>query len=755
MEKAKSGYGFGTFKGVFTPSILTIIGVVMYLRFGWMLGNVGIGASFTILTISTAITFLTGLSISALATNMRVKGGGAYFIISRSFGIETGAAIGIPLFFSQAIAIAFYTTGFVEAFCDGLPFAAAWNHRAIAIATLAVLFAIAYFSADIAMKTQYAIMAAIGLSLVSLALGTAPELGALKNAIPDEALASDAESRKAVAGMALGFWPVLAVFFPAVTGILSGLGMSGDLKNPSRSIPVGTVAAVITGYLVYGGVLLMLHRFSGGSPQMRGALLADQMFLAKSARWSFLIVAGIWAACLSSALGSLLAAPRVLQAVARDGAIPRFFGRGYGATDDPRIASLCSFGIALAVVFMGDINAIAGILTMFNLTVYCMLNLSAGFEEFLGNPSWRPSFRVRASLSFLGAAGCLAVMFMIDAGSTFVAIACIAAIFLAMKRRAMRARWGDMRLGLAMGLARLSLQKIGPASDDGGKNWRPILLVMSGAPLKRPELIRMAAAISQNRSLVTVASVIPAEAWSHERAASFREAIEAYLTEHGIEAQVKIMPAEGRHEGMKRLVEAYGWGPLVPNTILLGRPNIDEPSAAFASLVKTMVLHRRNAIIAGENTDVIVEKSDEKRPVIDIWWRGRQGNAPFMLALAWLVMRDDAWRGAHLRICHLADNPGAIDEARKMLATFTAEARIEAECVIHPRNTAEKPLETICRISAASSLVFLGLRQPQADETDDAYANYLRDTFAATRTLRYAAFAIAAENVDFKAIFSA
>ena len=116
-----SGYQFGTFKGVFTPSILTILGVVMYLRFGWALGSVGFWPTFVILTIASTITFLTGLSLSALATNMKVEGGGAYYIISRSLGVEAGAAVGLPLFFAQALGISFYVSGFSESLVREFP----------------------------------------------------------------------------------------------------------------------------------------------------------------------------------------------------------------------------------------------------------------------------------------------------------------------------------------------------------------------------------------------------------------------------------------------------------------------------------------------------------------------------------------------------------------------------------------------------------------------------------------------------------
>ena len=233
-SETAGGYGFGTFQGVFTPSILTIIGVVMYLRFGWMLGNVGLPTSLLIVTMGSAITLLTGLSIAALATNMRVKGGGAYFILSRSLGLEAGAALGLPLALAQTICVSFYIAGFAEALVQsGLPVVSGWDPRLVGLATLAVLALVATLSADLALKSQYFIMAAIAFSLVAFFLGGAPA-----DLAPPDAAAVPPR---------LDFWAVFAVFFPAVTGILSGLGMSGDLKDPGRSIPTGTIAAVLVG----------------------------------------------------------------------------------------------------------------------------------------------------------------------------------------------------------------------------------------------------------------------------------------------------------------------------------------------------------------------------------------------------------------------------------------------------------------------------------------------------------------------------
>ena len=732
-KEEKRGYGFGTFAGVFTPSILTIIGVVMYLRFGWVLGNVGLASTLVIVTVSSAITFLTGLSISALATNMRMKGGGAYFMLSRSLGLESGAALGIPLALAQAVGVSFYVSGFAEALVEGVPFLGGIDPRLIGIGTLVIITAVASKSADIAMKAQFLIMGAIALSLAVFFLGGTP--AGLEGPPPASVPASP------------GFWAVLAVFFPAVTGILSGVGMSGDLKTPSRSIPRGTLAAVLTGYAIYMAVPVFLHRFVGDP----GILKTDTMILKKCAVIQWPVMLGILAATLSSAIGSLLAAPRVVQALAEDRILPRFIGRGYGARNDPRVATALTFAIAATGIWMGDINAIAPVLTMFNLTTYALLNLSAGLEEMMGNPSWRPTFRVKSVLSFAGFFGCTAMMFMISPGWTFIAIAFEFLVYWAMKRRSLRARWGDMRLGLLMFGARLVIRKLAERSGDG-RNWRPVLLVFAGSPKKRWHLVEMAAAISQNRSLVTVASVIPEENWSAERAENLRTTTRAYLADRGIEAQVRIQPGKTSWSGMLELVRAYGWGPVVPNTVLMGPPTSDASDGPCGEIVRALAMRRRNIIVVADNSDI--EPPVAQKRVVDIWWRGKQANAPFMLAVSCLLMRDDEWRGARLRVCNIAEDASHADDARRMLENFLSSARVKAETIVVLPESGRNAMGKIRETSAGSHLVLLGMRRPGENESDESYGAYVRECRAATMALPLVAFALASEDVDFQSIFA-
>ena len=673
---------------------------------------------------------------------MRMKGGGAYFMLSRSFGLEAGAAIGLPLALSQAVSVSFYVAGFAEALVgSGLPGTEAWDPRLVGLATLALLAILATVSANAALKAQFFIMGAIALSLVSFFAGGTP----LALTVPDPAKVPPA----------LDFWPVFAVFFPAVTGILSGVGMSGDLKNPSRSIPIGTIAAVLTGWAVYMAVPLVLNVFVPDPAILR----TDTMILQKCARWPFLILLGVWAATLSSALGGLLCAPRVVQALAQDRLMPRVLGRGYGANKDPRLASAACFLIASVGLWFGDINVLAPILTMFNLTTYGLLNLSAGLEELMGNPSWRPTFRVRPFLSFAGFAGCFAVMFMISPGWTFCALVFEGFIYWFVKRRALRARWGDMRTGLLMYAVQVALRLLGKRQLDE-RNWRPNLLVLSSVPLDRPRLLTLAAAVSGGRSFVTLATVVPEAADDVSRAAALRDSIRRHLNKVRLEAQIRIYPSGDTWSGLRELVRAYGFGPLTPNTVLLGTPARATDNRPFGGLLHTLARCQRNVVFLSDGASRRDGALATLREIplaagrrIDVWWRGQTSNGAFMLALACLVLRGDAWHGATLRLCNIVEPGMDAAEATRILHEFLTQARVAAEVlVLEP--TEDRPFnERICDVSSDADLTFVGLRGPGADESAESYGDYVQSLTAGLSSVPLVVFALAGEAVDFRRIF--
>jgi amino acid transporter len=758
MKTSDNGHGFGAFAGVFTPSILTIIGVVMYLRFGWVLGNLGLGKTLLLVTICNSVTLLTGLSLSALATNREVGGGGAYYLVSRAFGAEAGAAVGIPLFFSQAVSVAFYVAGFSEAFIHAIPAASAWDPRIVGSATLAVLGLLAVFSANIALKAQYAVMAAIAVSLVSFFVGGAPDALPAPASPPASDLA--AALSPAVADPK-GFFAVLAVFFPAVTGILSGLGMSGDLRDPGRAIPRGTLAAILTGYAIYMAVPVALFLFAGTSP----ALVSDPMLLQKCARWPALVLLGVWAACLSSALGSLLAAPRVLQALARDRLAPALLGRGWGPGDDPRAASALAFVLAGAAVWAGGIDVLAPVLAMVNLLVYALLNLAAALEETLDSPAWRPTFRVPARVSLLGFALCVAVMVLIGPGAALAALLLVGVIHILALRRRIHARWDDLRRSLLRGTLRTLLLRLSRYPEDG-RNWQPDLLALGAASTRRAWLADLAADLARDRGFLTLASVVPADAFAPERADDAREAALARAQKLGIEAFALVHPAPDPWEGMRELVRTHGFGPLAPNTVLLGAPTDPESAPGAGSVAALAARLRKNVVLAVSGTGSAggppaknsppaggAGGSPAKNPSIDLWWRGGGGNAPFLLALASLLRRAPRWQDAPLRLCHVAEPNENPDLVCDRLQAFLDDARFRADVLVVPQPPpGQSPADAIQAASAASGLVLFGLRPPAPDETDDSYGAYLLSCRRTAAPLPLSLYALASPLTDFREI---
>ena len=692
--------GLGAFGGVFTPSILTILGVIMYLRFGWVLGHVGLVNTLLIVTISTSITLFTGLSISAIATDQVVRAGGAYYMISRSLGIETGGAVGIPLFFAQALSVALYTLGFAESVVQIFP---ALNLTGVAFIVTILVTLLALQSAEVAIKAQYFIMAAIVLSLICLAFGQSVEP---MTTAPLEEPGS------------VGFWAVLAVFFPAVTGIMSGVNMSGDLKNPAQAIPLGTLAAIAVGYAIYMLIpLVLVFRADAAS------LVSDPLIMRRIAIWDNSILLGVWGATLSSAIGSILGAPRVLQALARDGVLPkslRWLGKGKGPRDEPQLGTLFSLGIALAAVSLGDINVIAPVLTMFFLTTYMVLNVAAGIEGFLKSPSFRPTFRVPWYISAVGAVGCISIMFLINAVATVIAAAIVLGIYLWLERSEIEGTWGDVRQGVWMSLIRTGLFRIKGPLDS--KNWRPHLLVFSGAPTKRWHLLDMANALTHQRGLFTVASVLPEGSRDVSRQESLEATLQDYLEKRGIQAFVRLVTAPDAFQGMKQLIEAYGIGPLLPNTVLLGDTENPEGRDRFTRLVAQCHQARRNVIILRSSPEqfTLVRRRPAQFRRIDVWWGGLQSNGGLMLILAYLLRTSWDWRGAEVCLKLVVPNETAAESAEANLQGLIENLRIGATSQVIV--AAERSFDEILLISSQTAdLVLLGLATPGSVDDFSAY----------------------------------
>jgi len=724
-ESGSHGAGLGTFGGVFTPSILTILGVIMYLRFGWVVGNVGLLATLLIVVMCTSVTFVTALSMASIATDRRVGGGGAYFMISRSLGIETGGAVGIPLYFALALSMALYVIGFAEIVGDIFP---NLDPRWVGVVTAVVVAGLAIRSANLAIRAQYIVMAVIGLSLLSFFLGG-----------PVEESQLDLTGAAAPPDLTVGFWIVFAVFFPAVTGIEAGVNMSGDLKSPARSIPRGTLGALGVGFLVYMTMPFFFSMWADSA-----TLIEDSLIMRRMALWGPLILLGAMGATLSSAMGSVLGAPRVLQALARDGVLPRplrFLGKGSGEDDAPRVGTVVTLGVALVAIFFGDLNMVAPVLTMFFLTSYMTVNFAAGVEGFLQSPSFRPAFRVPWPIPMAGALACLLIMFLINAVATIVAAAVVLGIFIWLQRRGLAGTWGDVRRGIWLALIRMGLLRMGDRGDP--RNWRPHPLVLAGPPSRRWPLVDFANAITHNRGLVTIASILPEDAAEGKRQAEVETQIQEYLERRGVQAFVRLVSAPDPFTGAERLVEAYGFGHLVPNTIILGASEHEDRRDRYCKMIETFHRKQRNVVIIRDPEHV----GFGRRRTIDVWWGGLQANGGLMLVLAYLLRTNVDWQEAEVRLKLAVTTPEAARDARANLEELLADLRI-GEVTLDVIVAGERPFPEVLKgASADADIVFLGMASPT--DTEEEFRSYYDRLQEISAGLPPTAFVLAAGTLEF------
>jgi len=715
---APAGEKFGTFLGVYTPSVLTILGLIMYLRFGWVVGNVGLGITILIVLLASSITLITAMSASAVSTNMQVGVGGEYFMISRSLGLELGGAIGIPLFLCRTLSITFYSYGLSESLLSLWP--AGWGAippytlMGLTAVIIVVITLIAGRSAGLALRLQIPIMIAVGLSLVALIVGVfsgglqTPEMAPTYRTAPQ------------------GFWYVFAVFFPAVTGFTAGIGMSGDLKDPRRSIPRGTLGAVGTGMLVYLTIPVLLAI----SARVSGADLAEPgvVWVKVAVLGAWLVFPGLWGAILSSAFGSVLGGPRVLQALANDGLAPSLFGR-LTRTGQPLVATLVSGAIALAAVGLGDLNSVARFVTILFLTLYVMINLSAALEKLVGDPSYRPTISVPWYVSLLGSAGAIVVMFLISPIACVIAIVLELMLYVYLRRRSLRKRWGDVRAGFWMAMARFGLLQL-KRHRAAARNWRPNILLFAGDPNKRISLVRLACWFNQNRGVVTVCRLVTGDL--EEKAAemdAMRLEMDRDIEEEGLVAFGEVNVVQDFERGVVNVAQANGIAGLQSNTVMFGWSRMRERLESQLRMMRTLSALGRNTIIARINW--AHEPGQQKR--IDLWWGGLQNNGDLMLLLAYLLTLNPQWRDARLCVRSIARSEEERQSQLAALAELIPGTRIRAESEVILLEAEQTIPELIRGRSQSADVVFLGLREPEPGG-EATYAENLENLASGLKT---------------------
>jgi amino acid transporter len=650
---------------------------------------------------------------------MRVGVGGEYYMISRSLGLELGGAIGIPLFLCRTLSITFYSFGLAESILTFWP--AAWGEAPAATTQLltavliVVIVAISGKSAEVALKLQIPIMIAVGLSMVALIIGVAtgglhaPEVSPTYRTAPE------------------GFWYVFAVFFPAVTGFTAGIGMSGDLKDPRRSIPRGTLLAVMTGAMVYLSVPVLLaitSRVSAVELAEPGIIWLQIAFLGP-----WLVFPGLWGAILSSAFGSALGGPRVLQSLSRDGLAPSFLART-SSTGQPTIATWVSGAIALAAVALGGLNAVAQFVTILFLTLYVTINLSAAIENLVGDPSFRPTIKVPWLVSLTGSIGAIAVMFLISPIACIAAVVLELCLYLALRRRALRREWGDVRAGMWIALARFALMKLRENRSDP-RNWRPHILLLAGDPGKRISLVRLASWFNQDRGIVTACRLMTGDLMDGSiEIDRVRGEMEAEVRDAGLSAFCEAHVVPDFEVGVLDIAQASGVGDLQANTVMFGWSKRRARIASQLRLMRALANAGKSTIIS--RIQWAHEPGQEKR--IDLWWGGLQNNGDLMLLLAHLLRLNPEWNDARLTVRSIARSQAERDSQQQGLTELLAETRIDARTeVLYEPDSDRDVADIVHARSARADVVFLGLMMPPFGD-ESRYAERLEQLSSNLKT---------------------
>ncbi|MBE0615783.1 MAG: amino acid permease [Burkholderiales bacterium] len=729
--------GLGTFAGVFTPSILTILGIILFLRLGYVVGHSGLARTLAIIAVAHAVSLLTSLSLSAIATNLRVKGGGDYYLISRTLGVSFGGAIGLVLFLAQAVSVGFYCIGFAEAVGAWLPERNELLLREIGGGAVLALGLLAWLGSDWATRFQYVVMVAITAAIGVFAVGA---LGAWN-------MDTLAANWRPPAGH-LSFWVAFAIFFPAVTGFTQGVSMSGDLADAGRSIPRGVLWAVGLSLLIYVGAAVL---FAAALPNAE--LSADYDAMQRVASYAPLVVAGVLAATLSSALASFLGAPRILQSLSADGIFPvlKPFAAGSGTSNNPRRGVLLTFVIAAAVVALGDLNAIASLVSMFFLLSYGLLNYATYFEARTHNPSFRPRFRYfdqRASL--VGALLCGGAMLAIDLSAGAIAVTVLFGIYQYLEHKAAPGGWADSRRSSHLQQARKHLLAAA-AEPEHPRDWRPQLLVFSDTARRRQRLVQFASWIEGGSGLTTVVRVLQGQgAEMIEQRKGVLEELAEELRESKSTAFPLVVTGAALDPMLSAIVQAAGIGPLRANTVVANW--IEDASTSVHALgVNRFGQNLRTAFRLGSNL-LILDGNEQEwsevtgRPaserVIDVWWRPNP-TGELMLLLAHLVTRSHDWEGAQIRLLAAPEEGENKESASAALKATLKEFRIEARFEVIDHLDAE----AIAAHSRDSSLVFL----PFGIHGGRFYGPAGGDLRSLLQALPLVAMTMAAQDVDLDA----
>ncbi len=702
---------FGT-APVFFTAISTILGAVLFLRFGYAVGTLGFFGVFLIIILGHLVTLPTAMAISEIATNQRVEGGGEYFIISRSFGLNIGATIGIALFLSQAISVAFYIIAFTEAFSPIFSYILTeygldLPRQIISIPSMALLaLLIIKKGANIGIKALYIVVVVLFVSLLAFFLGDTEFSQTSSVSFFDRSLRNPND-----------FFIVFAIVFPAFTGMTAGVGLSGDLKNPQKSIPLGSLAATVVGMIIY---LLVIWKLSGAaSPD---ALVGDQLIMSKIALYGFILIPlGLGASTLSSAIGSILVAPRTLQAIGLDKSFPifafnGFISKGKGDAQEPYNATLITCAIAMVFVAIGDVNAVAEVISMFFMVTYGAICLISFLHHFGSAPSYRPTFKSRWYISLLGFVLCLYLMIEMNATYTLLSIIFMVIIYFVITNyHKDRNGMESIFQGAIFQLSR-RIQVYMQKSRKMNQTWRPSIVCISEDSFVREKAFDLLKWISYKNGFGTYLHLIK----GYFSKTSYQESQEL-LTD--------LIAKSSRIKGNMYIdtIISPSFTSAIAQVLQLPSPSGMDNNLIMLEYDKAkpdnlgQIIENLGMAQAG-NFDICVLGSSYRNVLtgngINIWIRNLDDdNAGLMILLGFIILGHPDWNDQVIRIFSLCEE-GELESIQKKINDFVLVGRLpisekNIEVIERKQDVSFKSL--VNKYSKDAGLTLIGFQMEQVN----------------------------------------
>jgi len=713
---------FGT-SAVYFTALSTIVGAIVFLRFGYAVGSVGLWGTFILIIVGHLVTIPTALAISELATNKRVEGGGEYFIISRSFGLNIGATLGILLYFSQTISVAFYIVAFTEAF-DFL-FSYFQNNLGIVLpkqvisipAMLLLSVLVLKKGANMGLKVMYIAGAVVLVALLMFFLGK-PVSG------PEIDYFSANVSLKNSGNMFM----VLAIIFPAFTGITAGVGLSGDLKNPGKSIPIGTVAATFTGLFLY---LLICLKFANSA--LPADLVNNQLIMADIA-WGgkILVPLGLAACTFTSALSSIMVGPRTLQALALDDSLPikrrnKWLSQTRKGDNEPVNASLVTCVIALVFVAFGSVDSVAQIISMFFLVTYGSLCLISFLHHFGSSPAYRPTFKSKWYISLAGFVISVWAMFQISVIYTLVAYGAIVALYIYMERyhsdrKGFSAIFANTLFQMNRGLQIYLQNKRKRTSEQSTteSELNLIAICISRNTFKRDSALKLLNWISYKYGFGTYLHLIDGY-YSKKTNEQAKVELERLLNNLDTSNQVYIdtLISPSTTSAISQSVQTPGIAGMENNMVLFEYMK-SEPENDLHDIMTNF------RMVSAGGFDVCILGTSRK-PIlykngIHIWVsRFDTENTNLMILLGFIIMGHPSWKGANIKIfnvCYAKET----DEVRKNMHELINSGRMpitETNIEIIERDEHVSVKEIINKRSQDVGLTMIGFTENSFKHEED------------------------------------